>query len=145
VYKFATSPPDGVAPLVTGLWDEHLLPTWRERKDQSKKDKTPEDDAAVIEMIDRAQKESTPVEVDLDHPPEIDDFELPMSAGLSFRTRANGYASIRRRQRPTRADCFQDAMAGTTSVGWEIACVGENQIADALTDSDYYPEVGQCP
>jgi hypothetical protein len=24
----------------------------------------------------------------------------------------------------------------------EIACVSENQIADALTDSNYYPEVG---
>jgi hypothetical protein len=49
LYKFARSPPDGVAPLVTRLWDKHLLPTWREKKDQSK-DKTPGDDAAVIEI-----------------------------------------------------------------------------------------------
>ena len=75
VYKFATSPPDGVAPHVTQLWDKHLLPTWREKKDQQK-ERTPEDDKSVIEMIDRAQKESTLVAVDLDHPPDIDDFEF---------------------------------------------------------------------
>jgi hypothetical protein len=75
VYKLATSPPDGVAPLVTQLWDKHLFPNWREKKDQSK-EKTREGDAAVIEMIDRAQKESTPIDVDLDHPPDIDDFEF---------------------------------------------------------------------
>ena len=83
VYKFATSPPDGVAPLVTQLWDEHLLPIWREKKDQGK-EKAPEDDAAAIEMIDRAQKESTPVDVNLDHPPDINDFEFAHVSRLVF-------------------------------------------------------------
>jgi hypothetical protein len=73
VYKFATSPPDGVCPVVMQLWDKHLASSWH--KKEAEHEKAPsDDDKAEIDMINRAQNESTPIHPE--QPPGIDDIHF---------------------------------------------------------------------
>jgi len=86
VYKFATSPPDGICPKVRELWDMHLARSRdevEEAGDESEleeevehKEAPPKDDKALIDMINRAQNESTPIDLDPEHPPDIDDIQF---------------------------------------------------------------------
>jgi hypothetical protein len=80
VYTFATSPPDGVCPKVTELWNKHLFKSRHEEEENEEEgeheEAPPKDDQALIEMIDRAQNESTPVAVDPENPPDIDDIQF---------------------------------------------------------------------
>ena len=80
VYKFATSPPAGVCPKVIELWDRHLFKSGHKRKEDDEaseqEERSKEDDQAIIDMIDRAQNQSTTVTVDPEHPPDIDDIQF---------------------------------------------------------------------
>lgn len=60
VYKFATHPPEEVCPFLMQLWDKHL-PSWREKRAEHE-DRPPEDEKALVDMINRAQNESMPVD-----------------------------------------------------------------------------------
>lgn len=55
------------------LWDKHLASSWHENEAEHEKAPS-EDDKAVIDMINRAQKESTPVHPA--QPPDIDDLHF---------------------------------------------------------------------
>ena len=65
---------------VTELWDKHLFKSGDKRKDDyeagEQEERPKEDDQAIIDMIDRAQNQSTPVTVDPEHPPDIDDIQF---------------------------------------------------------------------
>lgn len=86
MYKFATSPPDGICPKVKALWDKHLT---RPRDDEEEADgdeeaeadgehehAPPKDDKALIDMINRAESESTPLDLDPENLPDIDDIQF---------------------------------------------------------------------
>jgi hypothetical protein len=86
VYKFATSPPDGICPKVKDLWDKHLT-TPRVDEEEAEGDEEvevddepeqapPKDDKALIDMINRAQSESTPLDLDPENLPDIDDIQF---------------------------------------------------------------------
>jgi hypothetical protein len=57
--KFAAYPPEEVCPLLIQLWDKHL-PLWRKLKDEHK-ETPPELQKALVEMINKAQRESKPI------------------------------------------------------------------------------------
>ena len=86
VYKFATSPPDGICPKVKELWDKHLTRP-RDDEEEAEGDEEvevdgepeqapPKDDKALIDMINRAQSESTPLDLDPENLPDIDDIQF---------------------------------------------------------------------
>lgn len=70
LYKFVTPPTEEVCPLVTRLWDMHLNPGWHDHSAEHE-DRSPEEDQATIDMIDRAEKES--LHIDPAAPPHPDD------------------------------------------------------------------------
>jgi len=85
VYKFAASPPNGICPKVKELWDKHLT---KQRDDEEKAEGDEEleldsepgqatkDGKALIDMINRAQSESTPLDLDPESLPDIDEIQF---------------------------------------------------------------------
>jgi hypothetical protein len=59
LFKFASDLPEEACPLIVQLWDKHL-PTWRKQKAEHKP-LPPDMQKALMEMINRAQEESTPI------------------------------------------------------------------------------------
>ena len=59
LFKFASDLPEEACPLIVQLWDKHL-PTWRQKKAEHKP-LPPDMQKAVMDMINRAQQESTPI------------------------------------------------------------------------------------
>lgn len=59
IFNFAKYPPEEVCPLLVHLWDKHL-PLWRQQKAEQK-ETPPELQKALVEMINKTQRESKPV------------------------------------------------------------------------------------
>ena len=86
VYKFASSPPDGICPKVKELWDKHLARPRDDEENAGDEEEVevegehekapPKDDKALIDMINRAQTESTPLDLDPENLPNIDDIQF---------------------------------------------------------------------
>lgn len=59
LFKFASYPPEEACPLLIQLWDKHI-PLWRKQKAEHKE--TPPDlQKALVDMINKAEKESKPI------------------------------------------------------------------------------------
>lgn len=59
IFKFAAYPPEDVCPVLIRLWDKHL-PSWRQQKAEHK-ETPPELQKALVEMINKTQRDSKPV------------------------------------------------------------------------------------
>ena len=59
LFKFASDLPEGACPLIVQLWDKHL-PLWRKQKAEHKP-LPPDMQKAMLDMINRAQEESKPI------------------------------------------------------------------------------------
>ena len=71
IFKFGAWPPEEVCPLLIRLWDQYL-PQWRKHKAEEK-DLPPDVEKALIDMINKADKESKPS--NLVHRPSIEDLD----------------------------------------------------------------------
>jgi hypothetical protein len=59
LFKLALYPPEEACPLLIQLWDKHL-PKWRKQKAEHK-ETSPELQKALVDMINKAQQESKPI------------------------------------------------------------------------------------
>ena len=98
LFKFASDLPEEACPLIVQLWDKHL-PTWRQKKAEHKP-LPPDMQKAVMDMINRAQQESTPINPK--QYPSNEDISYVHIPGKSIGGKASGCACPQTRKDITR-------------------------------------------